>query len=98
MARHGQTIRPGKPEIGHHQIRVLPVDQRHRVGPGVSAKRSVTDALKQALTVRNEIRLVVDHQDRLTHAIILGQWRAIAVPRSVRLKCVVRASSDAGWR
>ena len=82
VARHGQTVRPGEPEVGHDQIRLLPVDQRHRFGPGVSPKGCVTDALKEPLAVRDEIRLVIDDQDWFESHGLLGRDRAIGVPRS----------------
>ena len=69
VTRHGQAIDPGEPEIGHDQVRALPVDQRHRVRPGVGAKGHVAATPREALTVRDEIRLVIDHQDGPSHAV-----------------------------
>ena len=62
VARHGQPINTGEPEIGHHQIRPPTIDQRDRVRPGVGPKGLVADALEKPLAVRDEVRLVVDDQ------------------------------------
>jgi hypothetical protein len=67
VARHGQAIHPREPEIGHHQIRPLAVDQRHRVRPGVGAQGLVAHTPEEPLTVRDEIRLVIDDQDGPSH-------------------------------
>jgi hypothetical protein len=63
VACHDQAIGPGEPEIGHHQVRPLSVDQRDRVRPRVGPKGLVPCALEKPLTVRDEIRLVIDDQD-----------------------------------
>jgi hypothetical protein len=67
VARHGQPINPGEPEIGHHQIRPLAIDQRDRVRPGMGPKGHVARARENPLTVRDEIRLVIDDQDGPSH-------------------------------
>ena len=69
VTRHGQTIDPGEPEIGHYQIRPLAVDQRDCVRPGVGPKGLVARALQKPLAVRDEIRLVIDDQDGSSHSL-----------------------------
>ena len=69
VARHGQAVDPGEPEIGHYQIRPLAVDQRDCVRPGVGPKGLVARALEKPLAVRDEIRLVIDDQDGSSHSL-----------------------------
>ena len=69
VARHGQPINTGEPEIGHHQIRPPTIDQRDCVRPGVGPKGLVACALEKPLAVRDEIRLVVDDQNGSRHSL-----------------------------
>ena len=76
---HSQAICSREPKVSHDEIRLLPIDQRHRLRAGVGPKGHVTQTLEKPLAARDEFQLVVDDQDSVSH--VLANVQANVVPR-----------------
>jgi hypothetical protein len=81
VARHGQAINSGKPEVGHDQVRRLSADRLDCLEARVGLEARVAEPPEEPLAVRDQIRFIVDDEDRPGHGrSTLARGGAIAVP------------------